>query len=278
MSQRKSPSSREGLLGLHHCRKAYQRYGTSDIVALSDVSLMVDEGEFVAIVGSNGAGKSTLLNVVAGSSFVDEGSVWFDGRNITEEPSWRRARFMWTIRQIPEQNVMGPLTIEENIALAMAYRKKGTHLGRAVTRPRRAMMTEILSTFNLGLESRLGSLASELSGGQRQAVAVAMAILARPELLLLDEHTASLDPRSSELVLTATRKLAQDSTTLMVSHNLEQAVAASDRILVMHRGSIIADVTRNSLVPYTADALLRVFEQATEGEVPDVVHLATTEG
>ncbi|GAA1508222.1 ATP-binding cassette domain-containing protein [Nocardioides humi] len=267
-----SPSS----LDVRGCSKSFSGSGRDTIRALLGANLTVRPGELVAILGSNGAGKSTLMNVVAGGLVPDEGSVWVAGRDVTRWPSWRRARHLWTIRQDPEVNVMGRLTLEENLALAQAFTGRRRPLGRLLTRERRERGRAALAGLGMGLEDRLSSLGAELSGGQRQAVAVAMASVAAPTVLLVDEHAAALDPRSGRIVIAATGRLVVENrlACLMITHNLDQAVELADRVVIMHQGSIAADL-RNPGRALTAGDLLARFEEATGGDVPDVVKLAT---
>lgn len=270
------PSSESPVsLDVRGCSKSFSGSGRDTIRALREANLSVRAGELVAILGSNGAGKSTLLNVVAGGLVPDEGSVRVAGRDVTRWPSWKRARHLWTIRQDPEVNVMGRLTLEENLALAQAFTGRRRPLGRLLTRERRERGRAALAGLGMGLEDRLGSLGAELSGGQRQAVAVAMASVAAPTVLLVDEHAAALDPRSGRTVIAATGRLVVENrlACLMITHNLDQAVELADRVVIMHQGAIAADL-RNPGRALTAGDLLAHFEEATGGDVPDVVKLA----
>lgn len=264
----------DSSLELLGCSKSFG-FGRDRTTALDHADLTVGPGELLAILGSNGAGKSTLLNVVAGGLVPDEGSVMVCGRDLTRWPSWKRSRHIWTIRQDPETNVMGRLSIEENLALAQAFRKSRRQFGSLLTKARRSRSIAALESLGMGLESRLQAKGSELSGGQRQAVALAMATVAGPDVLLVDEHVAALDPRSARTVTNATRALVTDDrlACLMITHNLDQAAELSDRVVIMHRGRIVADIP-NPGRAITAPDLLAHFEEATEGDVPDVVRLA----
>lgn len=273
------PSSEStAALEVAGCSKSFAGSGREAIRALQSASLIVSAGELVAILGSNGAGKSTLLNVVAGGLVPDEGRIRVGGQDVTRWPSWRRAQRIWTIRQDPEVNVMGRLTLEENLALAQAFTGRRRPFGRLLTRERREASRTALAALGMGLENRLSSLGSELSGGQRQAVAVAMASVASPAVLLVDEHAAALDPRSGSTVIAATGALVaeNDLACLMITHNLDQAAQLADRVVIMHQSRIVADIP-NPGRSLGADELLVHFEAETGGDVPDVVRLAVHE-
>lgn len=215
----------------------------NQVKALDDINLSIGQGEFVTIIGSNGAGKSTLLKTVAGVIPVDRGKLEIDGRDVTGLPEYMRARDMGRIDQDPMASTAAELTIEENMALAyMRGQKRG--LSMAVTTTRSELFRKTLANIGLGLEDRLRVPVGTLSGGQRQALALVMATLARPKLLLLDEHTAALDPKAARQVMDITQHLIKQHnlTTLMITHNMEQALRFGTRLIMMHRGRVILDI------------------------------------
>jgi putative ABC transport system ATP-binding protein len=252
------------------CAKTFPGPGREDVRAVDGVSLSVPDGQIVAILGSNGAGKSTLLSLVAGSVLPDSGSVVIDGVDVTTMPSWRRLRYLSKVRQNPEHSVFPELTIEENFALARASQRR-FRLAPPRREEVRKLATETLTPFGLGLENRLDTLAGTLSGGQRQAAAVAMALLGRGNLILLDEHCAALDPRSARLVSDETERGIRSAgmTALMVTHDMTHALERSDRILMMHRGQVVLDIAGESKDALDAAGLVEQFELHTGGHLGD---------
>ncbi|TWT10064.1 ABC transporter ATP-binding protein [Reyranella sp. CPCC 100927] len=224
-------------------RKIFNRGAATELTAIAGIDLAVAAGEFVAVIGGNGAGKSTLLNLLAGAYACDEGTIAIDGADVTRTPEHARAAWVARIFQDPMLGTAAALTVEENLTLAL-MRAQGRGLKPALTTARRTRFREALSGLRLGLEERLGVVVSTLSGGQRQALALAMATLTPPKLLLLDEHTAALDPRTSELVMEATVGIVAKAklTTLMVTHNMEHALRYASRIVMMDAGRIVADL------------------------------------
>lgn len=230
--------------------------------ALNSVNLTIDDGAFVIVAGSNGSGKSTLLNVIAGTLKPDNGSVELNGKDITHWTEYERARRVARVFQDPFTGTAPQLTVAENIVLAI-HRGSPFGLGLALTKAVRNAIRERVSLLRSGLEDRLDSPMGTLSGGQRQALTLLMATWVRPELLLLDEHTAALDPKSAEQILRLTQELItrEKLTTLMVTHSMQQAVHMGDRVIMMHRGEIVREFhnTRQRLLR-TQD-LLNVFEE-----------------
>ena len=224
-------------------RKAFNRGTASEKVAIAGIDLSVSRGEFVALIGGNGAGKSTLLNLISGALPCDQGRIAVDDIDVTRMPEHERASLMARVFQDPMVGTAPSLTIEENLTLAQ-MRAEGRRLRPALTTMRRTRFRNALAGLGLGLEDRLGSTVALLSGGQRQALALVMATLSPPRLLLLDEHTAALDPRTSQLVMEATVRLVSQAmlTTLMVTHNMEHAVAFASRIVMMDAGRVVADI------------------------------------
>ncbi len=240
--------------------------GTPDErVAIDALSLRLDEGEFAVVVGSNGAGKSTLLNLVAGSVEADAGRIAIDGVDVTRWPTHRRADRVARVMQDPMVGTLPTLTVEENLALA-EMRARGRGLRPALGAARRTRFRDALAAFGLGLEQRLGARVGTLSGGQRQVVSLAMAVLEAPRVLLLDEHTAALDPRTAELVQRATLKAVGEHrlTTLMVTHDMHLALATGDRLLMMHAGRIVLDLRGEERASMTVESLVQRFRLADD--------------
>lgn len=223
--------------------KYFHRGSINEVLALDRISFTINQGDFITVIGSNGAGKSTLLNGLAGCFFADSGSLMLDETDITCQPEYRRAKFIGRVFQDPLRGTCGSLSIEQNLALA---RKRGQRRGLGIgVRPAlRQYFREQLQSLGLGLEHRLRDKAGLLSGGQRQALTMLMATMVKPRLLLLDEHTAALDPRIAGQILTLTRRIIEDQglTALMVTHNMNQALRFGNRLIMVHQGRIILDM------------------------------------
>ncbi|SFR10011.1 ABC transporter ATP-binding protein [Desulfoscipio geothermicus] len=232
----------------------------NEIKALDNINLQVNPGDFITIIGSNGAGKSTLLKAVAGVIPVDSGCIEIDGQDVTNLPEHRRAGDIGRIDQDPMASTAAELTIEENLAIA-CLRGQRRALARAVTRPRLERFRQALRDTGLGLEDRLRVPVGTLSGGQRQALALVMATMTRPRLLLLDEHTAALDPKAASLVMDITERIVNrhQLTTLMITHNMEQALRFGNRLIMMHRGRIILDIGSDEKNRLTVAELIAKF-------------------
>ena len=228
------------MLTVSHVTKTFFPGTVNERIALNDLSLELAEGDFVTVIGSNGAGKSTLLNAVAGRLAVDSGDVIIDGRRVNKLPEYKRARYVGRVFQDPLAGTAPTLTIEENLSLAW-LRGKGRGLGRGLTRARRDQFVNKLQSLELGLEDRLTAKVGLLSGGQRQALSLLMAGFTNPRIMLLDEHTAALDPQRAELVTGLTERIVAEGglTTLMVTHNMEQALRLGNRLIMMHEGRIV---------------------------------------
>jgi putative tryptophan/tyrosine transport system ATP-binding protein len=254
------------VLELKHVSKSFPRGEGELVPALDDVSLEVPDANFVTLVGSNGAGKSTLLNVIAGLVRPDRGIVRLDGRDISRRPEHRRAKFVGRVYQDPLAGTAPGMTIEENLALALK-RGQGRRLRRAVTRERRHTFEHYLELAGLGLEHRLGSLVGTLSGGQRQALALLMATISTPRVLLLDEHTAALDPRAERKIMELTESVVSERrlTVLMVTQNMERALQHGDRLLMMHEQRIVLDIGSDEKANLTVRALVERLERAGDG-------------
>ncbi len=232
------------MLVLDHITKAFNPGTVNEKVAIRDLSLHLAPGDFVTVVGSNGAGKSTMLGAVAGSFYVDEGSITLAGRDITFEPDYRRSRTIGRLFQDPLRGTAPNMTIEENLALAYLRTSKGKAPFSRVSKKEKAFFRDQLALLGMGLEDRVKQPVGLLSGGQRQALTLLMATMVPPDLLLLDEHTAALDPATAEKVLDLTRQIVSRNqiTCLMVTHNMQNALDLGNRTLMMNDGSIVLDV------------------------------------
>jgi len=234
---------------------------------LNGLDLHLKPADFVSIIGGNGAGKSTLLNMIAGVHFPDMGSIILDGVDITNLPEYVRAKYLGRVFQDPMMGTASDMEIEENLALAYRRGKK-RGLSWGITKEEKEKYVETLKTLDLGLETRLSSKVGLLSGGQRQALTLLMATLQKPKLLLLDEHTAALDPKTARKVLEITEQIvaANSLTTLMVTHNMKNAIQYGNRLVMMHEGKIIYDVAGEEKKNLHVSDLLEKFESASGGE------------
>lgn len=266
----KSPATTEPLLEVRHLVKTFNPGTAVEKRALTDINLSLAPGEFACVVGSNGAGKSTLFNAIAGSVIPDGGLVRIAGANVTFSPDFRRARSLSRVFQDPMKGTAPGLTVAENVALAYGRSQKSS-LAFAMRRERREFIHEQLADLGFGLEDRMDTKVGTLSGGQRQAVTLLMATIGHPALLLLDEHTAALDPEATERVLDLTRQIvARDGiTTLMITHNLESALSMGSRTLVMDDGRIVADVSGEERDGMGVDDLLELFRTSAGHALDD---------
>jgi putative ABC transport system ATP-binding protein len=255
------------MLELRHVFKTFNLGTINEKKALIDVSLKLNDGDFVTVIGGNGAGKSTMLNAVAGVWPIDSGSIFIDGKDVTGLPDYQRASLIGRVFQDPMTGTAGTMQIDENLALA-ARRGHRRGLGWGVTREEREQYRERLRVLELGLEDRMTSKVGLLSGGQRQALTLLMATLQRPKILLLDEHTAALDPKTAEKVLNATERIVGEShlTTLMITHNMRDAIAHGNRLIMMNEGHIVLDVAGEEKKHLTVEDLLHKFSVATDEE------------
>lgn len=258
------------MLRLTDIRKTYGRGTPTEVTALAGVNVDVPAGQFVTLIGSNGAGKSTLLKTVLGLVTPDAGRVELGGRDVTREPVHARAREVGRIAQDPHESTCAGMTIEENLAMA-ARRGQPRGLRRAVTEARRVELRHRLADVGLGLEDRLGVRVGTLSGGQRQALTLLMASWLKPKLLLLDEHTAALDPRSADQVIQLSEEIVvrERLTTLMVTHSMSQATNLGDRLVMMHRGQVIHDFRGAEKQRLRPADLLNRFEDVRRAEQLD---------
>ncbi len=238
--------------------------------ALNGVSLHLQPGDFVTVIGGNGAGKSTLLNSVSGALEVDAGQILIDGVDVTHLPEHKRAKFIGRVFQDPMMGTAATMQIEENLALA-ARRGKARGLAGGITAAERRKYVEELAQLDLGLESRMTAKVGLLSGGQRQALTLLMATLQKPKLLLLDEHTAALDPKTAAKVLETTQRIVEKDnlTTLMITHNMRDAIAYGNRLIMMYDGRIVVDVQGEEKKQLTVEQLLNLFSQASGSDEAD---------
>lgn len=230
--------------------------------ALNDINLSMRKGDFVTVIGSNGAGKSTLMNVIAGNLFPDVGDVLINKKQVVHLPEYKRSRFVGRVFQDPMAGTAPTMTIEENLAIAYSRIKK-RRLKLGVNKKRREEFRNYLKTLNLGLEDRLTAKVGLLSGGERQALSLLMATFTEPDILLLDEHTAALDPARAELITNLTAEMVEkyNLTTLMVTHNMQQALDMGDRLIMMDAGQIILDVSGEDKKKLTIPDLLEEFQR-----------------
>lgn len=248
------------MLEIKNVTKIFNPSTVNEKVALNNINLTLNDGDFVTVIGGNGAGKSTLLNVVAGTYPVDNGEIIIDGVNITKLPEYKRAKFIGRVFQDPMTGTAGDMWIEENMSLAM-LRGKRRGLKWAITGDDRETYREMLKRLDLGLEYRLSTKVGLLSGGQRQAITLLMASMNNPKLLLLDEHTAALDPKTAAKVLSITREIVEEEklTTLMITHNMKDALALGNRLIMMNSGKIILDVAGEEKAKMSVEDLLEIF-------------------
>ena len=248
------------MLKLEHVYKTFNTGTVNEKTALNDLCLTLNEGDFVTVIGGNGAGKSTMLNAICGVWKPDSGKIIIDGVDVTDIPEHKRAKFLGRVFQDPMMGTAADMGIEENLALA--YRRGKTRgLGWGITKKERALFREKLATLDLGLEDRMTSKVGLLSGGQRQAVTLLMASLQEPKLLLLDEHTAALDPKTAAKVLELSEEIisAHKLTTLMVTHNMHDAIVHGNRLIMMHNGRVILDIAGEEKKRLTVEDLLEKF-------------------
>lgn len=255
------------MLELKNITKIFNAGTVNEKIALNDVTLTLEDGDFVTVIGGNGAGKSTLLNAVAGTYYLDEGSIFIDGTDVTRFPEYKRAPFIGRVFQDPMVGTAADMWIEENMALAL-QRGKRRGLSWSIKKADRELFKNLLSRLGLGLEDRMSTKVKLLSGGQRQAITLLMASMNNPKLLLLDEHTAALDPKTAAKVLDITQQIVSESklTTIMITHNMKDALRLGNRIIMMHEGKIIFDARGEEKANLTVKDLLEKFEQASNGE------------
>ena len=255
------------MLEIKNVTKIFNPGTVNEKLALDNFSLTLEDGDFVTVIGGNGAGKSTMMNAIAGVWPVDAGKIIIDGVDVTKLPEHKRAKYLGRVFQDPMTGTAATMGIEENLALAKR-RGKGRFLRNGITRKEREEYRELLKILDLGLETRLTSKVGLLSGGQRQALTLLMATLQKPKLLLLDEHTAALDPKTAAKVLETTEFIVQRDqlSTLMITHNMRDAIAHGNRLIMLNEGRIILDIRGEEKKKLTVEDLLHKFEAAS-GEV-----------
>ena len=255
------------MLEINNIWKTFNAGTVNEKQALRGLSLTLKDGDFCTVIGGNGAGKSTMMNSVAGTYPVDSGSILIGGVDVTRLPEYKRAKYIGRVFQDPMMGTAATMQIEENLALAMRRGQKRT-LRVGITRQEREEYKEMLKILDLGLENRLTSKVGLLSGGQRQALTLLMATLQEPKLLLLDEHTAALDPKTAAKVLDATERIVQRDhlTTLMITHNMRDAIAHGNRLVMLSEGRIVIDVSGEEKKNLTVPQLLELFSQASGTE------------
>ncbi|WP_273122648.1 ABC transporter ATP-binding protein [Bacillus weihaiensis] len=250
------------MLQLKQIYKVFNEGSVDEKIALNSLNLSLAEGDFVTVIGSNGAGKSTLLNVIAGRITPDVGDVMIKEKQMVDVPEYKRSRYIGRVFQDPMAGTAPTLSIEENLAIAYSRVNKRS-LKPGVTSSRRVYFKEQLEMLGLGLENRLSAKVGLLSGGERQALSLLMATFTKPDILLLDEHTAALDPSRAELITNLTKKLVEKSqlTTLMITHNMQQAVDLGNRLIMMDKGIIVFEAEGNVKKGLTVSSLLDEFSK-----------------
>ena len=251
------------MLEIQNISKVFNPGTVNEKVALDGLSLTVNDGDFITVVGSNGAGKSTLFNAISGVFLADSGRILLDGKNITFEPDYVRSKYIGRMFQDPLKGTAPHMTIMENLALAYLRAEKNTNPFSRITKKERELFREKLKMLDMGLEDRMNTPVGTLSGGQRQALTLLMATLVPPKILLLDEHTAALDPQAAEKIMELTKQITRENNTtcLMVTHNLIQAVSIGNRTLMMANGHIVVDITGEDRKDLTIQDLMRMFKE-----------------
>lgn len=255
------------MLEIKNISKTFNPGTVNEKHALRNLSLTLDDGDFVTVIGGNGAGKSTLLNAICGVWKPDSGQILIDGKNISNLPEYKRAKYIGRVFQDPMMGTAADMEIEENLALA---KRRGKRRGLAwqIRKSEREEYKKLLAELGLGLETRLTSKVGVLSGGQRQAITLLMAAMNNPRVLLLDEHTAALDPKTAAKVLEITEQIVTEHnlTTLMITHNMRDAIEHGNRLIMMHEGNILVDVRGEEKKKLTVEDLLRLFTEASGSE------------
>jgi len=255
------------MLEIKNIYKTFNEGTINEKKVFEGLSLTLEDGDFVTVIGGNGAGKSTMLNIVAGAYPVDDGEIIIDGADVTKLPEYKRAKFIGRVFQDPRMGTASDMWVEENMSVADSRgHKRGVRW--AITGKDRERYREQLKQLDLGLEDRLMTKMGLLSGGQRQAITLLMAAMKKPKLLLLDEHTAALDPKTAAKVLEITDKLVKENnlTALMVTHNMRDAIAHGNRIIMMNAGKIVLDISGEEKKKLTVEALLAKFTEASGAE------------
>jgi len=264
------------MLEIKNVYKTFNAGTVNEKRALKNLNLSIEDGDFVTVIGGNGAGKSTMLNAITGALSVDYGSITIDGVDVTHLPEHKRAKYIGRVFQDPMMGTAATMQIEENLAMA-ARRGKPRTLRIGITKAEREGYRQQLATLGLGLEDRMTAKVGLLSGGQRQALTLLMATLQKPKLLLLDEHTAALDPKTAAKVLETTQRIVEENqlTTIMITHNMRDAITYGNRLIMMYDGHVVVDVSGEEKKKLTVEQLLNLFSQASgSDEVNDKLLLA----
>ena len=258
------------MLEIKNVYKTFNAGTVNEKRALKNLNLSVADGDFVTVIGGNGAGKSTMLNAITGALAVDYGSITIDGVDVTHLPEHKRAKYIGRVFQDPMMGTAATMQIEENLAMA-ARRGKPRTLRIGITKAEREGYRQQLATLGLGLEDRMTAKVGLLSGGQRQALTLLMATLQKPKLLLLDEHTAALDPKTAAKVLETTQRIVEENqlTTIMITHNMRDAITYGNRLIMMYDGHVVVDVSGEEKKKLTVEQLLSLFSQASGSDEAD---------
>ncbi len=259
------------MLQIEHLSKTFNPGTINEKKALDDMNLLVNDGDFITILGSNGAGKSTLFNAVAGVFLADSGKIMLDGKNITFEPDYKRSKYMGRLFQDPLKGTAPHMTIEENLALAYLRAGHSTDSFSRISRKDREMFRDYLKRLDMGLEDRMQTQVGTLSGGQRQALTLLMATIVPPRLLLLDEHTAALDPGAAEKIMALTNEIVAENhtTCLMITHNMHQGLKTGNRTLMMADGRIILDLDEEERKQLSISDLMQKFREGAGTDLDD---------
>ena len=259
------------MLKIEHISKTFSPGTINEKVALDDMSLEVNNGDFITILGSNGAGKSTLFNAIAGVFLVDSGRILIDNRNVTFDPDYKRSKYIGRLFQDPLKGTAPHMTIEENLALAYLRAGSSTVAFSRISKKDREMFRDHLKRLDMGLEDRMQTQVGTLSGGQRQALTLLMATIVPPKLLLLDEHTAALDPQAAEKIMDLTNEIVNENKTtcLMITHNMHQGLKTGNRTFMMADGKIILDLNKEEREKMTINELMEKFKEGAGSDLDD---------
>ncbi|WP_129598773.1 ABC transporter ATP-binding protein [Anaerophilus nitritogenes] len=256
------------MLQIQNLSKTFHKDTVNEKIVFEKFSLQVEKGDFITIIGSNGAGKSTLLNMISGSIPMDMGNILLREKDISKEAEYKRTKMIGRVFQDPTMGTSPSMTIFENLSMA-AHKGKKFNLTMGISKKDISQFIDLVGQLSLGLEEQMNTKVGLLSGGQRQALALLMSTISNPDVLLLDEHTAALDPRTSERIIELTQKIVEEKkiTTLMVTHNLHQAISIGNRLIMMHKGNIILDIKGQQKNELTIEKLLNCFETVQKDDV-----------
>ncbi|NEZ46899.1 ATP-binding cassette domain-containing protein [Clostridium niameyense] len=255
------------MLQINNLCKVFNRDTVNENKLFKDFNININEGDFISIIGSNGAGKSTILNMISGNIKLDKGKILLDNKDITFNKEYENSKYIARVFQDPSKGVAPSMTILEN--MSMAYNKSHRFgLTKAIDKKNISLFIEMLKEINLGLEDKLNVKVGSLSGGQRQALSLIMAVMKKPKLLLLDEHTAALDPKTSKIIMNFTNKIVKEHkmTALMITHDLNVAINYGNRLIMMHKGNIVLDINGESKEHLNKEKLFKCFEEIQLGD------------